>query len=695
LYNNNENSPIELVAPAGSPMALDAAIGEGADAVYLGLKDFNARLRARNFSYNQFEAAISKLHDMGKKVYVTVNTVFEDWEKDRIFPLLKYFDIVKPDAIIVQDFGLIKLINDNFPSLKVTASTQMNISSSKAVNFLSKYGVKRVVLSRELDFAQLKTIRQNTVSELEVFAHGALCISFSGLCLFSSYFGGKSANRGKCTQACRRLYKSDTQKKGYFFSPSDLMLIEYIPDLIELGINSIKLEGRMKNASYVATIVKAYRNVIDNYQNDKEKAVRESFEILQNDFARNKTKYYFINSNNNDFLNTDASGEIGLFVGKIKEVKKIKGKIMGFIPTKEKLMLNDSVRVHCEEDKRRKSVKIDTLIEEKNGYFIPIPENFKEDDSVYLILRKEELKKYPHIIPNNLSQFKRHPGISKTPIFKKLHSTKKNVHKFNDGIYVKTDNIADIYIFPSIKPEKIIFVLNKRNFELLRKNFASLPFAPKDFILYLNPYFSEESDVLLQEELNFLINKGFNNFIVNNIGQISILKNYDANIIAGPYLYTFNRYSVNFLHDAGCHFFVNPLENNKKNLFEVNEFFDPRLWFVEIFGYPELFQIKADLSKKYDFTDLADNFQNQFHIFANEEQTSIIPEIPFSIIDKIPQLQKNNFNKFIIDLSFMNISKNYYKTIMKAVDNREIIEKFSRFNWKDGFYRETNNENTD
>jgi putative protease len=253
---------IELLAPAGSPEALDAAIGEGADAVYLGLKNFNARMRSANFTYPRFEAALRTLRRMGKKTYVTVNTVFEQREADRMYQLLKYLSSLGPDALIVQDFGVLAMVKSEFPKLKLHASTQMNIASSRGANALSRHGVSRVVLARELCLEELKSIRADTNVELEVFTHGALCVSASGLCLFSSYLGGKSANRGMCTQACRRLYNHG-EESGYYFSPSDLQLLGQLPELAAAGINAVKIEGRMKSADYVGAVTSAYRLVLD------------------------------------------------------------------------------------------------------------------------------------------------------------------------------------------------------------------------------------------------------------------------------------------------------------------------------------------------------------------------------------------------------------------------------------------------
>ncbi|MFH2114906.1 MAG: peptidase U32 family protein, partial [Spirochaetota bacterium] len=163
----------ELLAPAGTPESLDAAMGEGADAVYLGLRTFNARMRTGNFSYNQFEAAVEAVHKMGKRLYVTVNTVFEQREADRMFQFLQYLEKVGPDGIIVQDFGVLKMASDYFPGLRIHASTQMNVGTAAGANYLSRFGLKRIVLPRELSIDEIRDVRANTNMELQTFVHGA------------------------------------------------------------------------------------------------------------------------------------------------------------------------------------------------------------------------------------------------------------------------------------------------------------------------------------------------------------------------------------------------------------------------------------------------------------------------------------------------------------------------------------------
>ena len=200
-----------------------------------------------------------------------------------MWQLLQYLEKVGPDGIIVQDLGVAKIARENFPKLALHASTQMDIASAKGANFLSRLGFKRVVLARELSLEEIRAVGERTNIELEVFVHGALCASESGLCLFSSYLGGKSANRGACAQACRRLYASESES-GYFFSPDDFELVQYVPELMEAGVASFKIEGRMKSAEYVGAVVAAYRHMIDNWKLDRERALAKAQAILLSDF---------------------------------------------------------------------------------------------------------------------------------------------------------------------------------------------------------------------------------------------------------------------------------------------------------------------------------------------------------------------------------------------------------------------------
>jgi len=718
---------IELLAPAGSPEALDAAVGEGADAVYLGLKDFNARLRSANFTYAQFESALRSLRRMGKKVYVTVNTVFEQREADRMYQFLKYLDSQQPDAIIAQDFGVVEMARSHFPSLRLHASTQMNIASARGANALSRYGVSRVVLARELSLEELRGIKSETNLELEVFVHGALCISVSGLCLFSSFLGGKSANRGMCTQACRRLYRTNVSRpadgeseSGYYFSPNDLQLLERVPDLAAAGITALKIEGRMKSAGYVGAVVSAYRLVADAAANGNEEQILQSIEqgreILQSDFARPKTQYFFNGGLNTDWLNPAQDGGTGISLGTILKVKTAGGERRALIspPRGTALSIRDSVRIHRSNDTGRITHKLSFVEKTSGGYWISVPEG-DAADNVYLIQTKEMRKRYPPIITHNIGG--RGPGREKSP-FPQINL--KRGEPFPEGLYVAVSRPEELYIVQSSRPKRVMLALSQKNAKyLLDEDKPPLPFKPAEIILTLEPWFPQD-DAAYEKgrtagNIEQLIEKGYTQYVLNNMGHFSLFKGYEkVKLIAGPWLYAFNSWSLSFISSIGngVDGFVSPLENNRQNLertlgakSEAKSRADSRAnsrsgeskkkrtagalhskFFITVFAWPPLFNIRADLSRIVNLHSFADNKGEVFNVVTSPEGSRVYPDKYFSIIDKIPFLTEAGFGRFIIDLSGAALKKQNYRDLMQAVKQNTPLPHSSRFNWKDGFY---------
>ncbi|MDR2109859.1 MAG: U32 family peptidase, partial [Spirochaetaceae bacterium] len=584
--------PVELLAPAGSPEALDAAVGEGADGVYLGLKNFNARMRSANFAYAQFEGALRSLHKMGRKVYVTVNTVFEQREADRVYQLLKYLAALGPDGIIIQDFGIIKMVRDYFPTLKLHASTQMNIASARGTNLLSKQGFSRVVLARELSLEEIRGIREQTNLELEVFVHGALCISASGLCLFSSFLGGKSANRGMCTQACRRRYtpcalnasagvRLHGEGAGYYFSPADLRLLEHVPALVDAGVNSFKIEGRMKSAEYVGIVVSAYRRVIDGLEGDREKGIREGLAILRNDFAREKTGFYFSRDPQKagiDWLKADRNGGTGISLGPLLKVRGSGGGRRGLIPASSVTPgIGDSIRLHRADDTDRRSHRV-TISEPEGGAredgnsprWISIPEGFEPGDPVYLIQTRGMSKRYAPVIPRRggsagtESPRGRMPGWDKAPELKAPENPAGRKNPFPEGLYVAVSSVDDLYIVQSVRPVRVMLGYSRRTAaRLLEAGAKPLPFTPAELILVLDPWFPQDMEAVMGEEIPRLLALGYHQFVVNNLGHFSLFRSPAQDtggsrrqprspaLIAGPWLYTFNRWSQAFVASLG------------------------------------------------------------------------------------------------------------------------------------------------
>ena len=284
---------IELLSPAGSRESFIAAIGAGADAVYVGGSRYGARAYAKNFTEEELLWAIDYAHLFGKKVYMTVNTLMKEQELYELPAFLEPYDSAGLDAVIVQDLGAVSVIRNCFPKLDVHASTQMAITSAEGVLLMEKLGIRQVVPARELSLAEIKTISERTNASIECFVHGAICYSYSGKCLFSSLIGGRSGNRGRCAQPCRLPYEavSGSRKQNqeqYLLSLKDMCTIKMIPELIQAGITSFKIEGRMKRPEYVAGVTRIYRKYIDEFMERKED---QKYCVEKNDYDE-LTKLY-------------------------------------------------------------------------------------------------------------------------------------------------------------------------------------------------------------------------------------------------------------------------------------------------------------------------------------------------------------------------------------------------------------------
>ena len=326
--------------------ALKAAVKNGANAVYLGGKLFNARHYASNFTFEELEEAISYAHFYGVRVYITVNILIDNSEMEEAVEYIRYLYNKDVDGVIVQDIGLAKLIRDNFPDMEIHGSTQMTIYNLEGARLLEEMGFTRVVLARETPISEIARIKRESKIELEVFVHGALCMSYSGQCLLSSVIGGRSGNRGTCAQPCRLEYKA-LDKRGnilnkledkYLLSPRDLNTIYNIEDLIEIPVDSLKIEGRMKRPEYVANIVKTYREAID--QGSKEIDKLRSQEVRQL-FNRGFTRGLGLGDFGRDYMSLDRPDNRGLEIGEILDINKnnLKVKLL------DKLNRGDTIEV--------------------------------------------------------------------------------------------------------------------------------------------------------------------------------------------------------------------------------------------------------------------------------------------------------------------------------------------------------------
>jgi putative protease len=353
---------VELLAPAGSLQSFFAALEYGADAVFCGLQSFSARAKAKNFSLDELEQMVGHAHKLDKKVYVAFNTLIQDAELEQLVEVLAIVEGIGVDALIVQDLGLYRLAHIHFPAIPLHASTQMVVHNLAGVRVLEGLGFERVVLARELSLAEISHISKNSHLEIEHFIHGALCYSMSGHCLFSSYIDGKSGNRGRCAQPCRRRYHQG-ETSGFYFSTSDFSAIELIPDLVAAGVMSLKIEGRMKSAEYVAAVVAAYRTVLDAAKGEEQKAIAQAQKHLEGAMGRKSSTGFLPGRGGGDIVLPQIKGGLGRIAGK---VERVQGGQISF-RSSETIHVGDRLRIQPTNDRGGQGFTVRRLLLGQKG----------------------------------------------------------------------------------------------------------------------------------------------------------------------------------------------------------------------------------------------------------------------------------------------------------------------------------------
>ncbi len=333
-------SGMELLAPAGSFPAFEAALEQGADAIYVGAPGFNARALSRDFTFAEIDSMVRQAHGQGVKLYIAMNSLVKEDELPTAIEALSCFRQLAVDALIIQDIGLLYLARTWFPEIVLHASTLMSVHNSLTAKELIRLGCKRVVLARELTIEEMGAIYRKTGAEIEVFVHGAMCFSYSGLCMFSSLHGGKSSLRGQCVQPCRRHYSwgqpgrqaRSGRKEGksqYLFSMNDLCGVDVLPELQQAGVRCLKIEGRMKSACYVANTVAAYRMALDSLDKSDEEQeciLREAHRLLDGAMARKRSTGFMLTQQPGGAISPQHSGNSGLFLGRVHSLSSRTGR---------------------------------------------------------------------------------------------------------------------------------------------------------------------------------------------------------------------------------------------------------------------------------------------------------------------------------------------------------------------------------
>lgn len=719
----------ELLAPAGNYEALVAAISNGADAVYLGMNQFGARAYSENFDEQLLLEAITYAHLRNVKIYVTLNTIVFENELSSIYQMIDFLNSAKVDGIIVQDLAVFDYIVSKYPDIEAHCSTQMGIDDVEGTLLFKKLGAKRVVLSREVPIDQAKQIKKASKLPIELFVHGALCVSYSGNCLMSGLIGYRSGNRGRCVGSCRKLYTlfNETTKESfppsYLLSMKDLNTINHIQEL--KNIDSLKIEGRMKEPAYVANVVSTYRQALDNPN-------QMNSSNLEKTFQRTFTKGYLFHEDKKDITNILRPNNFGVYIGKVVKKDSMGYKLELISP----LYQNDIIRIdHNQEDINLTVVK---MYDEKRNYihqanktcYIQIKEDIAVGDKVY---KTKEYSFYQELSKSYPKEFRRFPidfivsAYVGSPITihatcenkqvtftssaaletaKTTPTTKENVYKqlnrLNDSVYYLQS--LEYYVDDAYIPAKLInearrFLVTKLNEERLKREYRIQPISKQDPISFpvMKPILTvyattkEQADAarecgisVIYEEQNTIRRNAAtytpqNSYVlVGGYGGIYTYANQNE-VISDFSLNVVNSKAVYQLHALGVHRVTLSYELNKKQIQDlVNAYYEenkgyPNLEMI-VYGHTHLLFTKYCPLKKMNLCgkcktehfSLKDEYES-FPILSHKDcTTTLLNGKILNLIDDLDQIK--NINAF--RLQFTIESKEETKEIIKKFQNQ-------------------------
>lgn len=620
---------IDLLSPVGDFDCLKAAVQNGANSVYFGANLFSARAFASNFDLDELKNAIQYARIRGVKTNLTLNTLIKNDEFEDAFNLAKKAYEFGIDAIIVQDLGLAKMLIKSFPDLAIHASTQMSVHNLQGVLELQELGFKRVVLSRELSIGEIEYICRNSNVEIECFIHGALCISYSGQCLFSSMIGGRSGNRGKCAQPCRLPYKllenNSVIDSGYLLSTRDICGLDFIPDMINAGVTCLKIEGRMKKPEYVATVTRIYRKYIDLAESSEPYVADDADrKILMQAFNRGSFSCgHLSNEPNKKLVFKDKSDNMGLFLGKVEKYNSNKGYIT--VKLNEPIEVGDTVALERESGTYNVS---EVMFSNKNikgtkvGQTVTIGRmkgNIKLGDKIFKMSSKSQ-----NSIANDSLRFEnRKVALNCEVTVKENQPLEINITSANDlDIYKNLNITSTLDVLPveaknrPISKADIIVQINKTNSTPF--NFANIKVNLDD-----NLFLPKVSSL---NELRRTALENVENFAISNIQRISDGINYNA----------CNENSKNANNSNSSN---NP--NNDENKISV------------------LLNI---LNEKYDYSSLEgiDIVYIPLKYFVNKKYSNILETLSkkFELYIYLPTIIKANYRN-LLSLNIENAIKSY------------------------------------
>ena len=704
----------ELLAPAGSINAFERALEAGADAVYIGAPALNARALSRDFSLGEIGAMVQFAHEKGVKLYLAANSLLKESEIPQALETLAMLEELQPDALIIQDLGVYNLCRKYFPDLRLHASTLLGAYNSLAVRQFEKMGFERVVLARELTIKEIGAIARKSQVELEVFVHGALCFSYSGLCLFSSYLGGKSGLRGRCVQPCRRRYqwKQPGEKSGYYFSMNDLSSIDHVHELLQAGISSLKIEGRLKSSHYVASVVKAYRMVIDAGIEDRS-IIEHAEELLNQAMGRKTSQGYFSTAESNELISPYHSGNIGLYLG---QAGKGTGKGRVSLVLKQPLQVGDRLRLHQEDTGERvaftlRNVTINgrKVSQAKPGdaIILEVPAVVMKGDSLYKVASRtarEAEKVQSGVDPSRFNKRTK----------KLLQKTKKKVSAIQQSLAtaqagrrkktvaglrrkrgaaavvplldIKIDDLQVLKFRLPVMPEQLLVELNRKTYNDFQHQKKNVKKYHNRMVWCLPPVILENEISFFSKAINQLIRDNFSNWQIGHVGQLLLFDRKVRLNLSGDYsLNVLNSQGLYVLKDLGLLRAQVVIEIDRESLRDI---LNSRAAAhsgvglgMTVYGTPPLFTARS-MAAHFKYAQPFVSPKGESFVLRKAWNSTIaLAENPFSLLAKLPELAEMGVEYAVIDLCHRKINRKETDEIAREMAGKRYRRKLSTFNY--------------
>ena len=715
LYmNDKKREKPELLAPAGSINVFEGAVEAGADAVYIGAPALNARALSRDFSWAEIGAMIQFAHERGVKLYLAANSLLKENEIPQALETLAILEALKPDALIIQDLGLYHLCRKYFPQMRLHASTLFGAHNSLAVRKFKNMGFKRVVLARELTIKEINSIARTSNVELEVFIHGALCFSYSGLCLFSSYLGGKSGLRGRCVQPCRRRYHWEQKggKPGYFFSMNDLGGIDLINRLQKAGVSSFKIEGRLRSTHYVSSVVKAYRMVIDADSGDK-KTIENAKELLHQSMGRKTSQGYFSTTESKELISPYHSGNIGMYLG---QAGKGTGKGKVSLALKQSLQVGDRLRLHQEDTGERFSFTLRNMTEKGrkisnaktgNSIMLEVPAVVKKGDSLFKVdshKAREAEKKNPGLDTAHFSpivkKILRNTKQKVSTVQKSLVAGRSSSRKINaagmrrkrgkSGVkplfFIKIDDLQVLKSRLPVMPELLLVELNRKTFNDFQHQKKNVKKYHHKMAWCLPPIILENEVGFFSKAIKQFIKNNFRTWQIGHIGQqLFFDKNERVNLLGDYTLNILNSQGLHVLYDLKLQRTQAAIEIDRKGLADILNSKSTANSRVDlgmtVYGTPPLFTARP-MAAHFVYNKPFVSPRNETFVLRKKWNSTVaLAENPFSLLPMLSEMAKIGLKYAVIDLCHRRITKKENEEIGREIAGRRSRRKLSTFNY--------------